>query len=260
MTFFFYHVDAFTNKPFCGNQAGVCFVTETPEQETMQQIASENNLPVTAFVKKTGDKFSLRWFTPTAELPLCGHGTLAAAHVLWEENFADKKEVIFETCNGDLKVERLKSNWIELKFPSFTSHLKELPQDLLNLFSDAIEVSYTNDRYLIELGSENEVRNFQPAFEKLKGFSVIITSKAKVDSTYDFISRYFAFPVGVPEDQVTGSAHSSLAPYWSAKLGKTNMIAYQASSRGGILRLTTLQESVLIAGQAITVFKGEYRI
>lgn len=260
MTFSFYHVDAFTDKPFSGNGAGVCFLSETLSQDIMQQVAIENNLPVTAFVKKTGDHFSLQWFTPTAQLPLCGHGTLAAAHVLWQENFTAKNEIIFETLNGNLKVEKLENNWIELQFPSFKSSFTELPKELKNLFSNAIKVSYTNDRYLIELTSENEVRNFKPDFEKLKGFNVIITSKSDTASPYDFISRYFAFPVGVPEDQVTGSAHSSLAPYWSEKLAKTNMIAYQASSRGGVLKLTTSEESVFIAGQAVTVFKGEYRI
>ncbi len=260
MTFSFYHVDAFANQPFSGNGAGVCFLSETLSEEVMQQVASENNLPVTAFVKTRDCQFSLRWYTPIAELPLCGHGTLAAAHILWEEKVTDKKEIVFEALNGDLKVERLDNNWIELQFPSFHLSLTELPPDLKNLFPHTHEVYDTNGRYLVVLRSENEVRNFKPDSEKLRAFNVIITGKADVDSSYDFISRYFASPVGVPEDQVTGSAHASLAPYWSKKLGKTNMLAYQASARGGELRLTALQDSVFIAGKAVTVFKGEYRI
>jgi predicted PhzF superfamily epimerase YddE/YHI9 len=260
MNFQFYHVDAFTDKAFSGNQAGICILTEDVSPDLMQRIAAENNIAETAFVKKIGNKYSLKWFTPLVELPLCGHGTIASAHILWEEGFVEDDQIVFETVSGDLFVKRVSGNWIELNFPAFDSEPACLPTELNKLFSHVVAVNYTNDRYLIELETEMEIINFIPDFTKLKDIKLIISSRSSKNSSYDFVSRYFAFPVGVPEDPVTGSAHCSLGPYWSKKLNKNEMIAFQASSRGGIIKVKVFNERVFLAGKAVTIFKGEYKL
>lgn len=254
----FFHVDAFTDQPFKGNQAGVCLPGKELDRGLMQEIAGEMNLAETAFVRKEGDRFRLQWFTPEVELPLCGHGTLATAHILWEQGLlAVEEEAVFDTWSGLLTVKRLAGQWLELNFPAFESRVSALPAALTSLFPNPLEVLYTNDRYLIELDGENKIREFVPDFEKLKQDRVIITSKADKDSSFDFVSRYFAVPVGVPEDPVTGSAHCSLGPYWSEKLKKNGLLAYQASGRGGVLKVRVEKDRVFLAGKAITLVKGQ---
>lgn len=260
MNFPFYHVDAFTDKPFSGNQAGVCIINEQFSTDTMQKIAAENNLAETAFIRKEGKEYKLRWFTPLVEIPLCGHGTIASAHILWQEGFVTGKEIIFATIKEDLIVKRGVGDWIELDFPAFSSEKTNLPVELQSLFPQSVAVNYTNNRYLVELASQEEVINFKPDFIKLKNIRLIITSRASKGSLYDFVSRYFAVPVGVPEDPVTGSAHCSLGPYWSKKINKNSMIAWQASTRGGIMKLEVSNDRVLLSGKAVTIFKGEYNI
>src|ERR1700694_3820461 len=253
----FFQVDAFTHQPFKGNQAGVCLPDRALDALLMQQIATENNLAETAFVQRQGERFQLRWFTPSVELPLCGHGTIATAHVLWEQGIVPQQQgIVFSTLSGDLPVKTLEGGWIELDFPAFDTTPASLPAELQTLFPRPQAVCYTNDRFLVELEDETAVRTFQPDFEKLSKHRVVITAKADTGTSVDFVSRYFAVPVGVPEDPVTGSAHCSLAPYWAAKLQKTEMLAYQASQRGGYLRLVLHDRRVRIAGQAVTLIKG----
>ncbi len=253
----FFHVDAFTDVPFHGNPAGVCILDQPLVEELMQVIAMEINLPETAFIHPTGNGYTLRWFTPLTELPLCGHGTIASAHILWEERIAgDIAPIVFNSKNGKLTVRKSDLGWIEMDFPAYTMKCATLPEELKSLFPDANSVFYGNDRYLVELSCEKEVREFIPNFHALKNHRVVITAKGAGDSNVDFVSRYFGVPVGVPEDPVTGSAHCLLGPFWAARLKKNDLKAFQASPRGGHLVLQCKGDRVLISGKAITIFKG----
>jgi predicted PhzF superfamily epimerase YddE/YHI9 len=261
MNFPFFHVDAFSAKPFRGNPAGICLLDQLISSEQMQDIAAENNVAETAFINREGDRFLLRWFSPVTEMPLCGHATLAAAHILWQEKLLpEEQEAVFETLAGELKVSNKTDGWLELDFPSFDAHAVPLPAEMKDAFPPDAKIFFSNDRYLIELQEPDSVLRFKPDFIKLDKHLVVITCRAEEDSPFDFYSRYFACPVGVPEDAVTGSAHCSLAPYWSEKLDKTNLLAFQASSRGGTLRLRVKPGRVFIGGQAVTVMKGRYKI
>jgi predicted PhzF superfamily epimerase YddE/YHI9 len=261
MTIPYFHVDAFTDQPFKGNRAGVCLPEQSLDSVLMQQIADETNLAETAFVRKQGQGFRLQWFTPEVELSLCGHGTLAAAHILWEQGLLNpEEEAVFDTLSGRLTVRHLSDDWLELNFPAFSGSPVQLPPELTSLFPDTLRVLQTNDRYLIELDGEERVRGFIPDFEKLRRHEVMITSRADSGSSVDFVSRTFAGPVGVPEDPVTGSAHCSLGPYWAEKLGKKELLAYQSSRRGGMLKLRLEKDRVFIAGKAITLIKGQLEL
>lgn len=258
----FYQVDAFTNLPFRGNPAAVC-ITEEPLPETlMQQIAAENNLAETAFVSPGEDGFNLRWFTPVVEVPLCGHATLATAHILWQEGRAAAGETIrFNTLSGWLSAAR-RGAWIELDFPSLNGHAVQLPQEVREILG--VEPLHTIDvfnRFLVEVATEEEVIKANPDFTKLAHHpKVIITARTREGAEYDFISRFFAPCIGINEDPVTGSAHCCLAPYWAGKLGKQEMLAYQASARGGVIKVKVDGDRILMAGQAVTVIKGVYTL
>lgn len=257
-------VDAFTNKPFSGNPAAVC-ILETPQNDAwMQNVAREMNLSETAFLLKKEDGYSLRWFTPTTEVPLCGHATLASAHVLWsEQHLSPNQEARFHSKSG-LLVAKKQGNWIELNFPVNHSEAIAIPPELSHALGVPIEIVLKNPfTYLVEVESEELVRNMQPDFTLLaKQFpKVIVTSKTGSDSEYDFVSRFFAPGVGINEDPVTGSAHCSLAPFWRERLNKDEFLAYQASSRGGVLKVRyTGEDRVFIAGQAVTVLQGDLRL
>ncbi len=255
-------VDAFTNTPFTGNPAAVC-VLPTPQDDVwMQNVAQEMNLSETAFLVKQNDGFNLRWFTPTVEVPLCGHATLASAHVLWSEGHLLSDEVArFYTKSGTL-VAKLQGEWIQLDFPVNHSKPAIAPPEL----SQALGVPYqsvlqNSIGYLVELESEEFVRQIQPNFQLLKTLSisdVIVTSIAEPDSQYDFVSRFFAPGIGVNEDPVTGAAHCCLAAFWRDRLHKDQFLAYQASSRGGVVKVYyDGGDRVLLGGQAITVLRGE---
>ncbi|MFN6517980.1 MAG: PhzF family phenazine biosynthesis protein [Nostoc sp. CreGUA01] len=255
-------VDAFTNTPFTGNPAAVC-VLPTPQDDVwMQNVAQEMNLSETAFLVKQNDGFNLRWFTPTVEVPLCGHATLASAHVLWSEGHLLSDEVArFYTKSGTL-VAKLQGEWIQLDFPVNHSKPAIAPPEL----SQALGVPYqsvlqNSIGYLVELESEESVRQIQPNFQLLKTLSisdVIVTSIAEPDSQYDFVSRFFAPGIGVNEDPVTGAAHCCLAGFWRDRLHKDQFLAYQASSRGGVVKVYyDGGDRVLLGGQAITVLRGE---
>ncbi|WP_143306634.1 PhzF family phenazine biosynthesis protein [Chitinophaga vietnamensis] len=253
----FFQADAFTQQPFKGNQAGVCLLEEMLPDETLLHIAAENNLSETAFLLRQRDEYLLRWFTPAVEVALCGHGTLAAAHVLWQTAAVPADEMIrFHTLSGLLTAKQQPGGWIGLDFPARVIEEVDAPGALKAIFPDAVQISYSVDRYIIELPDDAAVRNYQPDFNALKPYRTVITARGK--APYDFVSRYFAGPVGISEDPVTGTAHCSLATYWAAHLGKNEFFAYQASPRGGELQVELQGDRVLLRGQAVTVIDGYF--
>jgi PhzF family phenazine biosynthesis protein len=268
-----YQVDAFTHEPFRGNPAAVCLLPRNYEDNVLQAIAAEMNLSETAFLSFPGGKpsmesrsFSLRWFTPETEVMLCGHATLATAAVLFYDIGIPPYEITFETKSGRLTARREK-NGILLDFPAETPVPIDMPKDLIKSLgvAEPQNVLYAKVRkiLLVHLENEESVKRLKPNFELMKLVTtkediegVIVTSSS--DPPYDFISRYFAPWVGVNEDPVTGVAHTILTPYWSGILGKKQMLAYQASARGGrlIVRLSSTDRVYLI-GKAVIVLKGE---
>ncbi len=253
-------MDAFTNRPFAGNPAAVCVLPAAPEERWMRDVAREMNLSETAFLVPCDDGYRLRWFTPAVEVDLCGHATLASAHVLWEDgHLPPGAQARFHTRSGLLLAGR-SGEWIELDFPAKPEQPASPPPGLLEALGAApVYVGRNQFDYIIEAASEEEVRKMRPDFSALarvEARGVIVTARAAT-AAFDFVSRFFAPAVGVNEDPVTGSAHCCLAPYWSARLGKTEMTACQASARGGILRVRVSGDRVIIAGQAVTVLRGE---
>ena len=262
-------VDAFTDKPFSGNPAAVCVTEEPLDEALMSAIALEMNLSETAFVHPIESGYSLRWFTPAVEVDLCGHATLASAHVLWSEGHLPESEPAkFKTKSGWLTA-RKQDNWIEMDFPSqpVTQASHVLPQLIKSLCcgGNIRAVSKNDVNYLVEIQSEKALAGLQPDFAEMKKLpvqGVIATAPADSDDC-DFVSRYFAPAVGINEDPVTGSAHASLAPYWQEKLGKSNMRAKQISERSGDIRVCLEEaspERVTISGLAVTTLKGELQI
>jgi PhzF family phenazine biosynthesis protein len=258
---FLAHVDSFTKKPFAGNPAGVCILPDAKPVAWMQAIAREMSLSETAFLVEDKAGWQLRWFTPSTEVDLCGHGTLASAHILWEVGLIELDMPIrFFTKSGELAARR-DGDWIELDFPADP----ELPQDVDPGLADALGaqiVHLANGKFdlLAELESEAVVRALKPNMEKLArlpGRGVIVTARAEPGSGFDFVSRYFGPALGIPEDPATGSAHCALAPYWAKRLGKTQMVGYQCSARGGVVRVRWTDDRVLLGGQAVTVAVGE---
>ncbi|AKB39831.1 PhzF family phenazine biosynthesis protein [Methanosarcina mazei] len=262
-----YQVDAFTEKPFSGNPAGVCVLNEKLDEKIMQNIAREINLSETAFLVKSNEeydlRYDLRWFTPEGEIDLCGHATLASAHILWEKGFLkNDQEARFSTKSG-LLTAIMNNGWIELNFPALPEEKTEPPAGLLE--SLGIEATYVGKNifdYLIEVESEETVRTMKPDFVKLSKVparGVIVTARSRTGE-YDFVSRFFAPEIGIWEDPVTGSAHCCLGPYWQKRLNKDEFIAYQASERGGVLKVKVAGERVLISGKAVMVLEGELLI
>lgn len=254
------HVDAFTSEPFAGNQAGVCVLPEARGEAWMKNVAREMNLAETAFLVRRPDGYDLRWFTPVAEVDLCGHATLASAHVLWETGVLGPDETArFHTRSGLLTAIR-KGDWIELDFPATPDEPVEAPPGLVEaLGAPARYVGKTPFDYLVELDSEATVRALKPdlpALAKLGTRGVVVTSRS-ADPKFDFVSRYFAPAFGIDEDPVTGSTHCALVPFWAKRLGKTTFLARQLSARGGILKLELRGDRVGIGGQAVTVIRGE---
>ena len=255
-----FQVDAFTDKAFAGNPAAVCILTEPRDDAWMQDLAREMNVSETAFVSRQEDGFNLRWFTPSVEVVLCGHATLASAHILWEIGFVSPEEPVrFHTLSGLLTAER-KGDWIELNFPATPDRPAKAPPGLEEALG--LTPKYTGKSkfdYLFEVETEDFVRNLKPDFKLLKTIQVrgvMVTSRA-ASSGYDFVSRFFAPRSGIDEDPVTGSAHCCLGPFWSQRLGKDELIAYQASRRGGTVRVRVSGERVYLSGQAITILCGE---
>ncbi|MDQ3282950.1 MAG: PhzF family phenazine biosynthesis protein [Acidobacteriota bacterium] len=254
-------VDAFTSEAFRGNPAAVCLLDAERDASWMQNVAAEMNLSETAFVLRREDDFSLRWFTPTVEVALCGHATLASAHTLWEEGVLPANEIArFHTKSGLLTAER-NGEWIELDFPATREEHSAPPEGLLESLgvTKPVYVGRNKFDYLVEVDSEESVRAMKPDHARLRTIpvrGVIVTSRPSSPG-YDFVSRFFAPGSGIDEDPATGSAHCCLTPYWSAKLGKTDMDAYQASARGGVLRVRLEGDRVKLGGQALTIVRGE---
>lgn len=257
-----YQVDAFTSEPFKGNPAGVMLLTTAKTDEWMQDFASEMNLSETAFLVKLQDKYLLRWFTPKVEVDLCGHATLASAHVLFSEGLVkNDKTILFESTSGILKAQYV-DGWIELDFPAFEVRTGKITSQIIDALGfEPGQVFESDVNLLVEMNGLEEVRDYLPDFEKLAALpcqGLIITSR--MEGEFDFTSRYFAPRAGINEDPVTGSAHCSLAPYWSSKLGKNEFKACQASKRGGVLKVRLENNRAFIQGQAVTIFDGELRI
>lgn len=262
MSWTIHHVDAFTKEPFAGNPAGVCLLPEPRDASWMQSIASEMNLSETAFLERRPEDFSLRWFTPAVEVDLCGHATLASAHVLWETGeLSGEAPARFQTRSGLLTAKRL-GEWIELDFPAEPAEEAAAPPGMLEALGVTAKfVGRNRMDFLIEVESEATVRALEPDFRRLKsasgaGRGVMVTSRS-ASQDYDFVSRYFAPAAGIDEDPVTGSTHCCLTPFWAQRLGKSELRAHQASRRGGFLLVRDGGERVYIAGQAVTVMRGD---
>jgi PhzF family phenazine biosynthesis protein len=260
MTTPIYQVDAFASQPFAGNPAAVCLLTGSPDDAWLQAVAAEMNLSETAFLQPRDDGYTLRWFTPQVEVDLCGHATLASAHVLWSEGHVPRdQEIRFHTKSGLLKA-TCRGELIELDFPAEPASSIETPGGLCEALNvNAMHVGRNRFDYLVELESEADVRAVQPDFARLERFDVrgvIVTSRCQ-SQEYDFVSRFFAPAAGVNEDPVTGSAHCCLGPYWGTRLGKTELCGYQASARGGVVQVRLAGPRVILGGHALTVLKGQ---
>jgi PhzF family phenazine biosynthesis protein len=259
-------VDAFTDRPFAGNPAAVCVLDAPAPVAWMQLVAREMNLSETAFLHPIdgGPRWRLRWFTPTVEVDLCGHATLATAHVLWEEGrLAPEAVAEFETRGGLLAARRA-DDWIELDFPAKPIDRPVTAPAELAAFSEALGASIVSagrsrSDALVELADEQAVRDLAPDFGRIRAIPArgVIATAPSSDPDFDFVSRFFAPAVGVDEDPVCGSAHCVLGPFWSARLGRDTLRARQVSPRGGVLRLRLSGDRVAISGQAVTTFRGQ---
>ena len=254
-------VDAFTARPFAGNPAAVCVLPAPAPADWMQSLANEMNLAETAFLVRRGDAFDLRWFTPATEVDLCGHATLASAHVLWEDgHLAPAAEARFDTRSGRLTARRV-DEWIEMDFPAEPPHADPAPPGLLDALGVAAAWTGHSSRLdyrIVEVADEDAVRCAAPDFHALARAArgVIVTAPSRSGQA-DFVSRFFAPALGVDEDPVTGSAHCVLAPFWSGRLGRTELTGFQASARGGVVRVRVAGDRVMLGGQAVTVMRAE---
>jgi PhzF family phenazine biosynthesis protein len=258
-----YHVSAFTDRPFAGNPAAVCLLPDERAAGWMQAVAGQMNLSETAFLHPEGDGHRLRWFTPTVEVDLCGHATLASAHVLWETGrLAADAPARFPSRSGLLTARR-RDGRIELDFPACPPAPAAPPEGLAEALG-AVVVSAGRNRmdWLAEVESEAVLRGLRPDFVRLAALpvrGVIVTARSE-GPAFDFVSRFFAPASGVAEDPVTGSAHCCLGPFWAGRLGKTELRAYQASARGGEVNVRVAGERVFLGGQAVTVLRGELAV
>lgn len=260
-----YGVDAFTRQPFAGNPAAVVPLDDAPWPDTswMASLASEMNLSETAFVRRQPDgRFGLRWFTPGAEVELCGHATVATAHVLWQSGRLDASDAaVFDTLSGELRAGRLFDGSIELDFPVLPSEPATTPAGLLEALGIEAPLAVHRSRFdlLVEVATPAEVRALRPDFAALAPVDArgtIVTAAADPGDDVAFVSRFFAPAVGVDEDPVTGSAHCVSGPYWAARLGTNVLLARQVSARGGLVRLELRGDRIGIAGHAVTVYAG----
>lgn len=253
-------VDAFAERPFTGNPAAVCVMPGPRDEAWMQSVAMEMNLSETAFLHPEDDGWRLRWFTPAVEVALCGHATLASAHVLWEHAVLQPDdEARFHTKSGLLTCRR-DGDLVWMDFPAKPESQSEPIAGLAEALGvTPVYVGRSQFDVLVEVASEADVRALQPdmgALRRVQARGVIVTARGE-DGAYDFVSRFFAPAVGVDEDPVTGSAHCVLAPYWAAQLGRGELTGYQASRRGGTVRVRSIGERVHLGGRAVTVLRGE---
>jgi len=259
-----YQVDAFTDVPFRGNPAAVCLLDEEKDEQWMQNLAAEMNLSETAFVLGRGNQdYALRWFTPKEEVQLCGHATLAAAHVLFSTKTVPQGETIAFSCaSGQLQAQQT-DDGIELRLPADPPKQSQPSSDLLEALG--LNPSYFGNNstdFLMEVDSEATVRSLNPDMQSLAALTnrgVIVTALSS-NKTYDFVSRFFAPGIGIAEDPVTGSAHCALAPYWQQKLGRSRLLALQASERSGTLGLEVAGDLVKMSGKAVLIFSAELHV
>ncbi len=257
-------VDAFTDKPFAGNPAAVCLLEHTMPDDWMQSVAMEMNQAETAFLVREDDHYRLRWFTPTVEVDLCGHATLASAKYLYDAGLVDPNTpILFETRSGTLSATP-ENGMISLDFPSIPSSPVQGSTVIGDaLGADPVEVRRGRFDYLVELTSDAAVRTLEPDLSKLKQIEargIVVTARADEGSNYDYVCRGFFPQSGIDEDPVTGSAHCMLAPFWAERLGKSKMMGYQASSRGGFVGVELIDDRVKLIGQAIIVLRGELQV
>ncbi|MBN1586250.1 MAG: PhzF family phenazine biosynthesis protein [Candidatus Omnitrophica bacterium] len=257
-----HHVDAFTDVPFHGNPAAVCVLRHPRASQWMQEVAAEMNLSETAFLWPQAGSYILRWYTPALEVDLCGHATLAAAHVLWQGGWAAlEEEITFHTRSGILTAQQSEmwEECIELDFPSEPAEEAEAPKGLAKALGvKPVFVGKNRMDYLVEVESPQILCDVNPDYAALAGIESrgVILTACSDQKDCDFVSRFFAPQSGIPEDPVTGSAHCCLAPYWSGKLSKPELFAYQASARGGWVRARMEEDRVILGGQAVTVMRG----
>ena len=255
-----YQVDAFNSEPFKGNPAAVCLLTEKKSENWMQQIAMEMNLSETAFLLPERKGYRLRWFTPLVEVNLCGHATLASAFVLFHQKLVKPGSTVhFYTRSGEMTASD-QDGWITLDFPAFYEQVYPKAQKIAEILHiKPLAVMQSGENVIVEMASAEEVCRLNPDFERLKLLTMqgLIVTARSTQPEFDFISRYFAPWIGINEDPVTGSAHACLGPYWQKRLGKSNLRAYQASQRGGMLKVEVKGKRVLISGQAVMIFSGE---
>jgi len=254
-----YQVDAFSNKVFGGNPAAVCPLNYWLEDDLLQRIAEENNLSETAFFVKNDDSYHLRWFTPQIEIDLCGHATLASAYIIMKIIDPSVSKVIFGTQSGELKVEK-SGDLFSMDFPKYIPKECDAPQDLIDAFNIAPQRVYTANYYLLEYRDQDEIIALKPYMKLIKELDrigVIVTARGR---KVDFVSRFFAPAVGIPEDPVTGSAHCALIPFWAEKLKKNELHALQLSRRGGELFLENKENRVAIAGRVAKFLEGTIEI
>jgi PhzF family phenazine biosynthesis protein len=256
----FTQVDAFTDRPFCGNPAAVVVLETEVTEVWLRDVAREMNLSETAFLMEHEEGYDLRWFTPAAEVELCGHATLASAHVLWEEaRLRPDEQARFHTRSGPLTCRR-EGEWIWMDFPALPAEPCEAPGGLVDALGvEPVRVARSRFDLLVELESEKVVRTLSPdltALRKMSARGVIVTAAGVGEGT-DFVSRFFAPSVGVDEDPVTGSAHCVLAPWWAERLERDELTGYQVSARGGHVRVRSRGDRVELGGRAVTVLRGE---
>lgn len=265
MTAPLFHVDAFTSTPFSGNPAAVCLLEEPADDHWMQAVAAEMNLSETAFVHPLADGFELRWFTPTTEVELCGHATLASAHTLWETGRLEPTATArFHTrLRGELRATRTAGDVIELDFPSDPPEAAPLPEGMAAALAvEPLATARASVGFLVEVATDAEVRGLRPDFTRMAGLEAVIVTSASSPDTgeHDFVSRYFASRYGIDEDPVTGAAHCALAPYWADRVGRRQLRGYQASPRGGTVAVRLEGDRVVLGGGAVTVARGELAV
>lgn len=256
-----YQVDAFTDQSFKGNPAGVCILEKDAPEEWMQNVAAEMNLSETAFITPDDKAFKIRFFSPEAEIPLCGHATLSSAHILYETGVVEKnKEIIFLSKAGKLTI-RYEDGWITMNFPSYQVKPVKIPDGIAKIIGiTPAELYRTAHGWSFALlRNENELKDLKPDFKAMKnsGFGDLIVTAPSDDPAFDFCVRCFAPALGINEDPVTGSAHCALVPFWHNKTGKERFVSHQVSKRGGVLKVALKGDRVEISGQAKTIFKAE---
>ena len=255
-----FHIDAFTDRPFAGNPAAVCLLEKEMEAAWMQAVAQEMNLSETAFLLRREDGFNLRWFTPEVEVALCGHATLASAYFLWAERHLEPRAVAcFHTQSGRLTAVQ-RDGRIELDFPAQPAVPAPAPAGMAAALGGTPVAALKSEfDFLVEVATEAEVRAMEPDFRALRVVNArgVIVTAACTEGPYDFVSRFFGPAVGIDEDPVTGSAHCVLGPYWQGRLGKSSFLAFQASARGGEVRVEVQGDRVKLGGKAVTVSRGE---